>query len=138
MLQQWPCTVLIPSRPYLPLELTESLFRRMGISVRLGGTCKSMGYEETEGFNMVMGSVREDRLSKTRKELGSCRVRSDTADPCPLAAAVRIGGVPFCAVCARDQEAYFAIGELTEEPQSLHDDERLVGLLSRIWRSGAA
>ncbi len=80
--------------------------------------------------------VREDLLSKATKEQGSCRVRSGTDDPCPRPAAVRIGGVPFCAGCARDQEAYFAIGKLTEEPRSFHDDERLVVLLGRMRRIG--
>ena len=28
---------------------------------------------------------------------------------------VEIRGIPFCAACAREQEAYFAIGELTQE-----------------------
>jgi hypothetical protein len=83
--------------------------------------------------------VREDLSSKATKELGACRVRSGTDDPCPRPAAVRIGGVPLCAGCARDQEAYFAIGKLTEEPRSLHDDddERLVVLLGRMRQIGA-
>ena len=28
---------------------------------------------------------------------------------------VEIGGIPFCEACAREQEVYFAIGELTQE-----------------------
>jgi hypothetical protein len=28
---------------------------------------------------------------------------------------VEIQGIPFCEACAREQEAYFAIGELTQE-----------------------
>ena len=28
---------------------------------------------------------------------------------------VEIRGIPFCETCAREQEAYFAIGELTQE-----------------------
>jgi hypothetical protein len=28
---------------------------------------------------------------------------------------VEIGGIPFCEACAREQEAYFAIGELAQE-----------------------
>jgi hypothetical protein len=28
---------------------------------------------------------------------------------------VEIWGIPFCEACAREQEAYFAIGELTQE-----------------------
>jgi hypothetical protein len=43
-------------------------------------------------------------------------VRSRTGDSCPRPAAVKIWNVPFCEPCAREQEAYFAIGELTESP----------------------
>jgi len=42
----------------------------------------------------------------------SCQVRSKTESPCPRAAVVEIRGVGFCGPCAREQEAYFAIGEL--------------------------
>jgi hypothetical protein len=31
---------------------------------------------------------------------------------------VEIGGIPFCGACAREQEAYFAIGELTQEEET--------------------
>jgi len=47
---------------------------------------------------------------------------------------VRVRGVPFCEPCAREQEAYFAIGELTEAPKGLHD-EPLVELLDRMRRT---
>ncbi len=47
-------------------------------------------------------------------ELGPCQVRRKTDDPCPHPAAVEIWGVPFCERCAREQEAYFAVGELTQ------------------------
>ena len=49
---------------------------------------------------------------------GPCKVRSKTESPCPRRAEVEILGVAFCEPCARKQEAYFAIGELT------HEDER--------------
>jgi hypothetical protein len=49
---------------------------------------------------------------------GSCQVRSKTESPCPRRAEVEILGVAFCGPCARQQEVYFAIGELT------HEDER--------------
>jgi hypothetical protein len=32
---------------------------------------------------------------------------------------VEIRGIPLCEGCAREQEAYFAIGELTQETQEL-------------------
>jgi hypothetical protein len=42
-------------------------------------------------------------------------VRSRTQSPCPDPAVVEILGIPFCEACASEQEAYFAIGELTQE-----------------------
>jgi hypothetical protein len=44
-----------------------------------------------------------------------CQVRIYTESPCPRRAEVEILGVVFCGACARQQEAYFAIGELTHE-----------------------
>ena len=41
-----------------------------------------------------------------------CQVRSNTKSPCPRRAAAEIRGVAFCGPCAREQEAYFTIGEL--------------------------
>ena len=46
-----------------------------------------------------------------------CQVGSKTESPCLHRAVVEIRGIPFCGACAREQEAYFAIGELTQEPQ---------------------
>ena len=46
---------------------------------------------------------------------GRCQVRIYTQSPCPRRAEVEILGVAFCGPCARQQEAYFAIGELTHE-----------------------
>jgi len=40
--------------------------------------------------------------------------------------------MPFCQSCDRQQEAYFYIGELTEERRSLRDDQRFVGTLNRM------
>jgi len=47
-------------------------------------------------------------------KLETCQVRSGTTHPCTRPAAVRLQGIPFCELCAREQEAYFAIGGLTE------------------------
>jgi hypothetical protein len=44
-----------------------------------------------------------------------CQVRSRTQSPCLHRAVVEVRGIPFCEACAREQEAYFAIGELTQE-----------------------
>jgi urease accessory protein UreF len=58
---------------------------------------------------------------------------------------VEIGGIPFCKRCARDQEAYFAVGELTQaltgdragQVQSFHRGEQLFETLRRMWRDNA-
>jgi hypothetical protein len=44
-------------------------------------------------------------------------VRSETDLPCGRPAAVTILGVRLCERCAREQETYFAVGELTEVPR---------------------
>ena len=63
-----------------------------------------------------------------------CQVRSNTQSPCLHRAVVEIWGIPFCEACAREQEAYFAIGELTrEETQGLRS-EPLGETLDRLWR----
>jgi hypothetical protein len=53
---------------------------------------------------------------------GPCQVRSKTQSPCLHRAVVEIWGIPFCEACAREQEAYFAIGELTQEMQDLRGE----------------
>ncbi len=69
-------------------------------------------------------------MTKATTELGLCQVRSGTDRPCTRSAAVKIWGVSFCEPCAREQEAYFAVGELTETSRCLHDDS-LVQMLNR-------
>ncbi len=48
-------------------------------------------------------------------ELGPCQVRIEADRPCTHSAVVETRGVPFRERCAREQEAYFAIGGLTQE-----------------------
>ncbi len=48
-----------------------------------------------------------------------CQVRSMTESPCPRRAVMEIRGVAFCGPCAREQEAYFAIGELVALAEAL-------------------
>jgi hypothetical protein len=85
--------------------------------------------------------MRENMLAHTEaaKKLGPCQVRSKTNHPCPRQAVVQIWGLPFCKPCAREQEAYFAMGELMQEAQGLRN-EPLVQALDRIrWeRTGYA
>jgi hypothetical protein len=54
-------------------------------------------------------------LTEAATKPGPCQVRVYTESPCPRSAEVEILGVAFCGPCARQQEAYFAIGELTHE-----------------------
>lgn len=46
-----------------------------------------------------------------------CQVGTDTDSPCGRPAAIEVLGVLFCERCAREQEDYFAIGELTQIPR---------------------
>jgi hypothetical protein len=56
----------------------------------------------------------EDFLkTEATKKLRLCQVGSRTDHPCPRQAVVEIRGIPFCERCAREQEAYFAIGEMS-------------------------
>jgi hypothetical protein len=57
--------------------------------------------------------VRDVLKPEATKKLGQCQVGSRTDHPCPRQAVVEIRGVPFCERCAREQEAYFAIGEMS-------------------------
>ena len=57
----------------------------------------------------------EEGPSSGTTEQGPCRVRIRTDRPCLRRAVAEVRGVPFCERCAREQEAYFAIGELTQE-----------------------
>jgi hypothetical protein len=74
-------------------------------------------------------------IKATTKEEQQCRVRSGTDNPCLRPAVVKVRGVPFCEPCAREQEAYFAIGEITEAiSQRLADKESLVDMLGWMRR----
>jgi predicted Fe-S protein YdhL (DUF1289 family) len=54
-------------------------------------------------------------LSQATTKPGPCQMRSKAESPCLRRAVVEIQGIPFCEGCVREQEAYFAVGELTEE-----------------------
>ena len=71
-------------------------------------------------------------MTEATTKLGPCQVRSETGRPCPRQAVVEIWGMPFCERCAREQEAYFAIGELTQEEGRGLRDEPLVEVLGRM------
>jgi hypothetical protein len=68
---------------------------------------------------------------------GPCQVRSKTESPCPRRAAVEILGVAFCVACAREQRAYFAIGELTQQEAQGFRSKPLADVLERMPRERA-
>ncbi len=77
-------------------------------------------------------------MTEATTKLAQCQVRSKTGRPCPRQAVVEIWGMPFCERCAREQEAYFAIGELTQEEDRGLRDEALVETLGRMrWERTA-
>ena len=57
-------------------------------------------------------------MTQATRTPGPCQVRSKTESPCSRRAEVEIEGVAFCEACAREQEAYFAIGDLTQEKKA--------------------
>ena len=61
-----------------------------------------------------------------------CQVRSETEYPCPRRAVAEIGGVAFCGPCAREQEAYFAIGELVAREERGPRGRQLAEALKRL------
>ena len=65
-----------------------------------------------------------------------CQVRSRTESPCPHPAVVKIRGVAFCGPCAREQEAYFAIGELVARGEARNNlrSTPLAEALERVRR----
>jgi hypothetical protein len=71
-------------------------------------------------------------IGETTK-LGLCQVGSKTEHPCPHQAVLEIWGIPFCEACAREQEAYLAIGKLTMRAQGLASDRELA---ERIAEAG--
>ena len=57
--------------------------------------------------------VKDLLKTEATKKLGVCQVGSRMDRPCPRQAVIEIRGIPFCERCAREQEAYFAIGEMS-------------------------
>jgi hypothetical protein len=72
-------------------------------------------------------------LTEATMVLVPCQMRSKTESPCTNRAVVEIRGIAFCEACAREQEAYFAIGELTRETQGLRS-KQLAEVLERLRR----
>jgi hypothetical protein len=78
-------------------------------------------------------------LTQATRTPGSCQVRSKTESPCSRRAEVEIRGIPFCESCAREQESYFAIGELTQEEEEAQGfgSKPLAEALERMRRERA-
>ena len=71
-----------------------------------------------------------------------CQVRSKTESPCPHPAVAQIWGVAFCGPCAREQEAYFAIGEIVARGEAREEvlgprSRPLAEALGRVRRESA-
>ena len=74
-------------------------------------------------------------MTEAATKPGPCQVRIYTESPCPRSAEVEILGVAFCGPCARKQEAYFSIGELThEEVRDLSYENRVSLSLGALTR----
>ena len=67
----------------------------------------------------------------------SCEIRSRTESSCHHRAVLEIGGVAFCEPCAREQEAYFAIGELTQGETQGSGSKLLIEALKLLRRERA-
>ena len=76
-------------------------------------------------------------MTQATKKPGPCQMRSKTESPCLHGAVVEIRGIPFCEACAREQEAYFVVGELTQETQDLPASEPLGEALDGVRRQRA-
>jgi hypothetical protein len=76
-------------------------------------------------------------LTETMTKQVPCQVRINTESPCPRRAEVEILGVAFCGPCAREQEAYFAIGEFTHEEGRDLRSKSLAEALERMRRERA-
>jgi hypothetical protein len=92
----------------------------------------------TEAVERVGPRRGEAVLLTEATKLGLCQVRSNTDCPCLREAVMKMWGMPFCKLCAREQETYFAIGELTQEEEEEEEEaqglrnERLVEALGRM------
>jgi hypothetical protein len=73
-----------------------------------------------------------------RLEAGFFGALKEPSLACHRRAVVEIGGVAFCGPCAREQEAYFAIGELTQEDETQGSASKLlVDALKRLRQERA-
>ena len=86
---------------------------------------------EPDAVRRKEGPLREAKLAV------SCEIRSRTESPCHHRAVLEMRGVAFCEPCAREQEAYFAIGELTQDETQGLRSKPLAEALERMRRECA-
>ena len=77
---------------------------------------------------------REVLLTPATTKPGPCQMRSKTESPCLHRAVVELQGMPLCEACAREQEAYFAIGELATEAQEVASERELAGRVAEAGK----
>ena len=94
----------------MPVSRLEMPFRR--VHVRLVAGALTGGVPTSSRGSLIR--KRKVLLVDAVTQQGPCQVRSGTQSPCLHRAVVEVRGIPFCEACAREQEAYFAIGELTQ------------------------
>jgi hypothetical protein len=95
----------------MPVSRLEMPFRR--VRVRLVAGALTGGVPTSSRGSLIR--KRKVLFIDAVTQQGPCQVRSRTQSPCLHRAVVEVRGIPFCEACAREQEAYFAIGELTQE-----------------------
>src|SRR4028118_2427760 len=80
----------------------------------VGGSrrCGPAGATETQRHGR-----KEPTLSGETTQPRVCQVRSQTEIPCGRPATTTVLGVLLCERCAREQEGYFAVGELPQVPR---------------------
>ena len=98
----------------MPASRLEILSRRV--------LARSVAGVLTSGVHLTSRRARVRRseapLSQATTKPGPCQMRSKAESPCLHRAAVNIQGIPLCEGCGREQEAYFAVGELTQGTRS--------------------
>ena len=120
----------------MPVSKPETLSRM--VRARSVAGVLASGVRMTSGRSHVRRS--EAPLSQATTKPGPCQMRSRAESPCLNRAAVKIQGIPLCAGCAREQEAYFAVGELTQgtrSPRSGPPGKTLEKALDRMRRQHA-
>ena len=86
------------------------------------------------GYLFEVGG-KERLVAGAKTESRAWQLRSRTNRPCLRLTAVKIRGIRFCEPCAREQEGYFVIGELTDDSRRPSPGkESLAKILERMRR----